>query len=170
MTETNRHRAQVTRRPLEGWISLQADAPSLERIEIASGIRLPRAVGAVVRDTAVEAFRIGPDDCLLRFGIELEADMLARLMMAAGDMHAAVTLVSDASAGFDVTGDDAPAVLAQGCPLDLDSLTADACARTLLGRVPMLVVRIEGGFALWVERSHASHVQAWLEAAAAGTR
>lgn len=170
MTETNRHRAQVTRRPLEGWISLQAEASLLEVIEAASGIRLPRAVGTVARDAAPEAFRTGPDDCLLRFGLAQEADMLARLRKAAGGAHATVTLVSDASVGFDVTGDDAAAVLAQGCPLDLDSLTADACARTLLGRVPMLVVRIEGGFALWVERSHASHVQAWLEAAAAGTR
>ena len=170
MTETHRYRATVTRRPLEGWISLQADAPSFEGIGDASGIRLPGAVGAVVRDAALEVFRTGPDECLLRFDVAREADMLARLRRAAGDTHAAMALVSDASVGFDVTGDDASAVLAQGCPLDLDRLTVDACARTLLGRVPMLIVRIEGGFALWVERSHASHVQAWLEAAAAGTR
>jgi len=166
----NCYRARVTRRPLEGWISLQADAPSLAQIEVASGIRLPSAIGMLLRDAVVDAFRIGPDECLLRFGIAHEEDMLAQLRLAMGDAQVAIALVSDASVGFDVTGEDASSVLAQGCPLDLDRLNADACARTLLGRVPMLVARIEGGFALWVERSHASHVQAWLEAAAAGTR
>ena len=166
----NCYRARVIRRPLEGWISLQADAPSLAQIEAASGIRLPSAIGMHVSNAAVEVFRTGPDDCLLRFGIAQEADMLTRLRLAAGDANAAIALVSDASVGFDVIGEDASLVLAQGCPLDLDGMPADVCARTLLGRVPMLVARIEGGFALWVERSHASHVQAWLEAGAAGTR
>lgn len=170
MTEMNRYRAGVIRRPLEGWISLQADAPSLAQIEVASGIRLPSAIGMLLRDAAVDAFRTGPDECFLRFGIAHEEDMLAQLRLATGDAHAAIALVSDASVGFDLTGEDALSVLAQGCPMDLDGMPADACARTLLGRVPMLVARIEGGFALWVERSHASHVQAWLEAAAAGTR
>ena len=157
-------------RPLDGWISLQADDRVLARIGSASGIRLPHAVGSVARDAAWEVFRTGPDECLLRVEISREDDMLARLRQAAGDAHAAIALVSDASAGFDLAGEDAADVLAQGCPLDLDRLPPDACARTLLGRVPMLVTRTGDGFALWVERSHARHVHAWLDAAAAGTR
>lgn len=172
MSEQRAFDAQIARRPLDGLISVQAGDDELSRIEAALGAAMPRAPQTLVRTESLDMLQLGPQEWLLRFAVEREERMLAVLQAATAGQHVAVTLVSDAWVGFEVRGADAAAVLAQGCPLDLDALPALRCARTLLARAQMLIAPLEAGsgFELWFERSHASYAARWLEAAANGTR
>ena len=81
--------------------------------------------------------------------------------------EAMLTVVSDAYVGLRLAVLDALHVLAQGCPLDPDVLRAGICARTLLARVTVLIVRNENeSFDLWVERSHERHLRGRIGAGA----
>jgi heterotetrameric sarcosine oxidase gamma subunit len=163
--------ARIARRPVDGLISLQAGDEALPGVEAALGTALARAPATLVRAESLDVLQLGPQEWLLRFAAEREAQMLGALQAATLGRHAAVTLVSDAWVGFEVRGADAAAVLAQGCPLDLDAWPESRCARTLLTRVQMLIAPLAAaGFELWVERSHATYAALWLEAAAGGTR
>jgi sarcosine oxidase subunit gamma len=68
---------------------------------------------------------------------------------------AAVTAQEDGWCGLGLGGADAPAVLARLVPVDLDpaAFPPGAAARSLLRHVPLLIVRIEAGFELFVPRS-----------------
>jgi sarcosine oxidase subunit gamma len=75
--------------------------------------------------------------------------------------------VSDRQVAFAVEGPEAALLLAEGCPLDLAALPPGGCARTLFGRVEIVLWRRPEGFRLEVGRSYAAHLRQLLEAAAA---
>ena len=81
------------------------------------------------------------------------------------------TDLSDALVTIALEGPDAGAVLARGCGLDLraGSFGAQACARTRLAQLPVLIRRPAASrFELVVDRSAAQYLQDWLVDAAAG--
>lgn len=172
MAERRAFDARIARRPLDGFIGLQACDEALPGIETALGAALARAPVTLIRAESLDVLQLGPQEWLLRFAAAREARLLAALQAATAGQHAAATLVSDAWVGFEVRGADAAAVLAQGCPLDLDAWPDSRCARTLLARAQALIAPLAAGagFELWVERSHATYAARWLEAAASGTR
>lgn len=172
MTERHAFDVQIARLPLDGLISLQTGSDALPDIEAALGMAMPHAPETLVRGASLDVLQLGPQEWLLRLAVEREVRMLTELQAATDGLHAVVTLVSDAWVGFEVRGADASAVLAQGCPLDLDRLPAQRCARTLLARTQVLIAPLDAkpGFEVWVERSHATYAERWLAAAASGTR
>jgi len=77
---------------------------------------------------------------------------------------AAAVDVSANRVAFELAGDCAGDVLAQGCSLDLDALTPRRCAQTLLGRVQVILVRPDAATWLVLPRpSFAPYLRAWLE-------
>ena len=85
---------------------------------------------------------------------------------------------ADAQAAVDVSAarlvlelDGARAVLAQGCSLDLRPhvLPPGRCAQTLLGRATVILQCVDDDtFRIFVRRSFAPYLRAWLEDAIAG--
>lgn len=68
--------------------------------------------------------------------------------------YCAVTDQSDGWAGLLIAGTEAESLLARRLPFDLRKLPAPGAARSILGRVPVLVVRLElQRFELWSWRS-----------------
>ena len=77
--------------------------------------------------------------------------------------------VSANRVAFELSGDDAIDVLAQGCALDLERIGPGACAQTLLARAPMLLLHVEAGtWAIFVRPSYANYVRDWLNDALSG--
>ncbi len=72
------------------------------------------------------------------------------------DAHCALTDQSDGWIGLELHGKGSEALLARRLPFDLRKLPAQGAARTLLGHVPVLVVRPgPETFEVWVWRSMA---------------
>lgn len=100
-------------------------------------------------------------------------DTTAMLRSACADLPCAVTDLSDALETIALEGPDATAVMARGCGLDLraGSFGSQACARTRLAQLPVLVRRTASARCeLVVDRSAAQYFEDWLRDAAVGIR
>jgi sarcosine oxidase subunit gamma len=103
---------------------------------------------------------LGPDEWLVLGGVE--ADYPAA---------AAAIDVSANRVAFELAGDDAAEVLAQGCSLDLHrtAFPPGSCAQTLLARAQVILFRREEEvFAILVRPSFERYLRAWLDDAIAG--
>ena len=110
------------------------------------------------------ALWLGPDEWLA----VSDADIAGLLEEALAGQHCAIVDVSEARAVLELSGDGAVDVLASGCRLDLEMLRPGACAQTALARAHVLLEPREGGvWRLFVSRSFAVYMRAWIEDAVA---
>ena len=125
------------------------------------GFELPETPNTAA---AGQGLWLGPDEWL----VVSDADATGALEEALEGQHCAVVDVSEARAVLELSGDGAVDVLASGCRLDLEALRPGACAQTALARAHVLLEPREGGvWRLFVGRSFAAYVQAWIEDAIA---
>jgi heterotetrameric sarcosine oxidase gamma subunit len=66
---------------------------------------------------------------------------------------------------YRLAGADAINVLAQGVPIDLESMQIGGATRSLLARSGVILIRRADRFELLVERSYARYAENWLTAA-----
>lgn len=111
---------------------------------------------------------LGPDEALLLCDGGETAELCECLRAVLGAAAAAVTEVSDGATCIRLSGRAALAVLAKGCPLDLEELPAGSAAQTLLGRLDVLIlVQAQGEvYDLHVRSSLAAFAWDWLADAA----
>ena len=110
------------------------------------------------------ALWLGPDEWLVVSG----ADIAGPLEEALAGQHCAVVDVSEARAVLELSGPGAMEVLASGCRLDLETLRPGSCAQTALARAnAVLEPRERGVWRLFVSRSYAVYIRAWIEDAIA---
>lgn len=155
------------------WVRLQLAARELAAAPAAlqvGGIPLPGRINRWTGPVPVIC-RIAPDLWMLQ-ATGMEPTRLAAMTATACTGRAgAITDLSDALATLSLDGDDATALLARGCGLDL-SLAAfppDACTRTRLAQLAVLVRRTPiDGYELTVEAPAARWLYDWLVDAAAG--
>jgi sarcosine oxidase, subunit gamma len=105
------------------------------------------------------ALWLGPDERLLLADEASAADTAARLGEALRDRPHSLVDVSHRQVAFAISSTQAAAVLAAGCPLDLD---ADAfppgmCTRTVLAKAEIV---------LWRRTDDSFHVEVWRSFAA----
>lgn len=108
------------------------------------------------------ALTLAPDEYLL-----IESDPISSISLANAAWGESV-IATDVSAMYvcyRLAGVDVIAVLAQGMPIDLESMAIGDCARTVLARTGVIVVRRDHGFELLIERSYARYAENWLAAA-----
>ena len=117
------------------------------------------------------ALWLGPDAWLLTCPPEALAALAGSLRDALADVHAAVIDVSDGRVALRLSGANARDVLAKGCPLDLHprAFATGSCAQSLVVKASVLLHLLDddarGGpaFDLYVARSFAHYLFAWLE-------
>jgi sarcosine oxidase, subunit gamma len=145
------------------------------KVRLAAEAALTLAVPAAACRAAVEgdsaALWLGPDEWLLIFG-EHSADEPAAALHAglAGLPHSLVD-VSQRQVALEVSGPDAPLLLAAGCPLDLEpgAFPVGMCTRTMLAKAEIVLWRTgTDAFRIEVWRSFAPYVSAFLSEAARG--
>lgn len=134
--------ARVTPAAPATRLSLRAGADALDALSAAFGVTLPTRPKGSASAGGRHALWIGPDEWLLID--ETEADLMA---IAAGvsALHSAAD-VSHRNVAILVSGPAAAGAIASGCPLDLDDalFPVGACARTVLGKIEIVLLRTGG--------------------------
>ena len=160
----------VTRLPPRASVRLQVSVRALPAAAtVIRGVALPHQPNTWTGDDPV-IWWVSPDAWLIQS--PREGDGLAdQVRSDCTDLPCAVTDLSDALVTFALEGPDASAVLARGSGLDLRvrSFGAQACARTRLAQLPVLIRRpVTSRYELVVDRAAAQYLQDWLVDAAAG--
>ncbi len=137
----------------------------------AFGVDLPLRPNTLARSDALTALWLGPRSWLLVAGDAPSVDDYPARRDAINEAGGALFDVSAGRVGWSVAGPRAAAVLAKGCPLDLDPrvFAPGACAQSVFGRIGALFARCDESpaWALLVPRSYARDAwQALCESAA----
>ncbi|WP_117191906.1 sarcosine oxidase subunit gamma [Rhizobium terrae] len=142
--------------PPAGRISLRARAEDVAALSGALGLDLPVKPKTSVSGSGRTALWLGPDEWLV------VGDLNGGLMQAAanaGVLHSA-TDVSHRNTAILVSGPGAAAAINAGCPQDLSlkAFPVGACARTIFGKVEIVLLRTaEEAFRVEVWRSFSDY-------------
>ena len=163
----------LSERPHRCQIDLRGDAgdPAFaQAVAEAAGLTLPIEPNTVAEAGGLAALWLGPDEWLIVGPPGREAELAPRLRAALGQVHAAVTDVSEARTAIAVAGPRARDLLAKGMPLDLHPRVfgPGACAQTGLAKANVILRRTDDRptFEIYLPNSFADHLWTWLEAAA----
>jgi sarcosine oxidase subunit gamma len=132
---------------------------------------LPGEPCTSARKDGIAALWLGPDQWLVTCPASEAARLTGSLREALGDVHSAVTEVSDARVALRVAGPSARDVLAKGCSLDLHrrAFPVGGCAQSLLAKASVLIHLLDDGperapsFEVYVGRSFSHYLWMWLE-------
>ena len=146
-----------------------AEAAALAAVEATLGFALPLDANKVAGTEATAALWLGPDEWWVVTAVEDPA-VAHRLAEALADHAAAVTDLSESRACIRVSGPRARDLLAKGCSLDLHPrvFSPGCCAQSHLAKAQVVLHQVSGApaFDLYVLRSFADYLWAWLEDAA----
>ena len=111
-------------------------------------------------------FWLGPDEWLLHCNLARADTVLQQLQQKLAPLHHAATDVTDYYTVLELSGKDAAATLARGCPLDLHErvFKATHCAQTRFGNAGVLLYKpgAEPDFQIQVRWSFAVYVWDYL--------
>jgi sarcosine oxidase, subunit gamma len=158
--------------PARAIVRLQLGARSQKTVNAlkVAGRPMPVAVNSWSGDDPIIC-RIAPDTWLFSSALHEAAEIVPAVRTGCGRRSYAVTDVSDSLVTLWIEGASAPALLARGCGLDLSvgAFGSQACARTRLAQLPVLIRRATPErFECVVDRSVAQWLYDWLVDAAAG--
>ena len=160
----------VTRLPSRASVRLQVSARAFPADNtIVCGVALPTVTNTWAGSDPINWW-VSPDAWLVQ-AMRDRDDLAAQVRSDCTQLTCAVTDLSDALVTIALEGSDAGAVLARGCGLDLraGSFGVQACARTRLAQLPVLIRRSTSfRFELVVDSAAARYLQEWLVDAAAG--
>jgi len=112
---------------------------------------------------------LGPDEWLITSAAGERRTLPTLLDDALGNMHASLNVLNGGQVAMRISGDNAVALLAKGCTLDLHPKTflTGQCAQTGLAKAGILLSRVDDNptFDLIVRRSFAEYLALWLERA-----
>lgn len=123
-----------------GRLSLRAGAEALAPLGAALGIGLPDKIGDSAAGSGITAMCIGPDEWLVI--AEDDVSPAERLEGLAEPLFSAVD-ISHRNTAIELSGHGATDVVSAGCPRDLRdaAFPVGACARTLLGKAEIVLLR-----------------------------
>ena len=168
-------------RPLADQVGLrgEANAKFLAATEKALGLALPVDANTVNTKgrgkTLTSAIWMGPDEWLITTKPGGGEGMIKKLRKALAGIHSSVFDVSDSRTVIALSGLNARDVLMKGCGIDLHhrSFGPGQCASTTLGLAHVLIHQTgedkktgQPEYHLYVHRSFAEYMWAWLEDAA----
>ncbi len=142
------------------------DAGLARAVASAVDLPLPSRTGDSAASLLGAVLALGPDEWLIMSETLASTELAGSLRQALRGISAALTDVGDACIVYALRGENARAVLARGCPLDLHprAFPLGRCARTLLAKAPVLVHlrAAEPTFELYVARSYSDYAWEWL--------
>jgi len=143
------------------------------RLAAEGALRVPVPATACRAATAgdVAALWLGPDEWLLISGEHAADETALELRAALAGLPHSLVDVSHRQVALEVSGPDAPLLLAAGCPLDLGAAAfpVGMCTRTMLAKVEIVLWRTGADvFRIEVWRSFAAYVSDFLSEAARG--
>lgn len=159
----------LSERPFPGLVNLRGDHKAASAaVELAFGFALPSAPNTAAAKGKTGAFWLGPGEWWLL--AEDSGALATKLREAVEGRGCAVTEVGESRTIVRITGPNARALLAKGCPLDLypGLFAKGACAQTVMAKAGVLIHAVddEPTYDLYVLRSFAEYLWRWLEDAA----
>jgi sarcosine oxidase subunit gamma len=144
-------------------------APVLNALNLALGLRLPATPNTSASGQHTVLW-LGPCKWLIISSSPGGREINRRLEAALSGVTHLISDYGDARTGIEVSGPHARTVLARVCALDLHPNTfgTGRCAQTMIARAPLLLHQVADlpVFHLYVDRSLAAYVWAWLADAA----
>ena len=135
-----------------------------------TGQRLPTEANSFTTEGALACLWLGPDEWLILGSGGGEHEIAARLRAALGDIHAAVTDVSEARTTIAVAGPRARELLAKGTSIDLHPRVfgPGRCVQTGFAGANIILRQTDEvpSFEILVLNSFADHLWTWLEGGA----
>ena len=156
--------------PIRGLLVLRGDSAGAEfRSAVSAVLGLDPVVEPLtaVRKRDVSMLWLGPDEWLV-VTPDRRAERIERTLRDALEgQHAALTDVSHSRSVLVLSGPDARAVLAKGCPLDFHPRVfgPGRCAQSRLAKCQVLIHQTDEALAfdIYVQRSFAEYAWTWLE-------
>ena len=143
------------------------EVPFLSQVDVrcprdeAARLGFPVEPNTVTGDMTRGVLWLGPDEWLVVGLPRTAGGTMQELESELAGVHHAVVDVSENRALIELRGADRHALLASGCPLDLDprgGWRPGTCAQTLFGRAPVLLQEMDGATRLFVRPSFAGYV------------
>ncbi|HUV23154.1 MAG TPA: sarcosine oxidase subunit gamma family protein [Gammaproteobacteria bacterium] len=164
---------RIEEKPFQGFINLRGRADNTGFLAASLkvlGCEPPSAPNTVVDSGDYRIYWLGPDEWLIMTAAGQQDDLKARFNKALDGVFSAVVDVSSGLTTLHITGDNAGALLATDCPLDLHprAFKAGQCAQTRLAKAGMTLSPLtnETGFEVIIRRSFADYLLLWLQDAA----
>jgi sarcosine oxidase subunit gamma len=147
-----------------GQINFRARGGAATAAGAALGYALPVEANTTVGNGVSRACWLGPDEWLILCEYGQKAELLKRLNDTLSGQAYAATDITDARAVLRLAGSCARPVLAKGCPLDLHprGFGPGKVAQSVLAKAQVMILPVEDGYDLFVARSFAAYIWAWL--------
>ena len=147
-------------------LSLRIAPAQLEKAIEAFGCPIAAKIGAMSWADQRTALCLGPDEWLLMAPETEKEKIIAGFAEIGGQTNHSLVDVSDRMVAIEITGPAAALVLNAGCPLDLEKMPVGGCARTVLDKAEVVLMKCEGAYyQLEVARSFAEFVWNFLSVA-----
>ena len=163
---------RIEEKPFLGYLNLRG-RPDNTAFLAASlkvlGCEPPTVANSVIESGDYRIFWLGPDEWLVVTPPGQQVELRRRLLAALDGVFASVVDNSSGLTMIHVSGDNAAALLATDCPLDLHprAFEAGQCAQTRLAKAGMTIAPLAGGgFEVIIRRSFADYLLLWLQDAA----
>jgi sarcosine oxidase subunit gamma len=131
------------------------------------GVEPPTDANTVVESKGVRIYWLGPDEWLLVTATGQQQAIKAELESALDGVFSSVVDNSSGMTMVHVSGNNAAALIATDCPLDLHprEFKHGQCAQTRLAKAGMIISPLSGGagFEVIIRRSFADYLLLWLQ-------
>jgi len=164
---------RIEEKPFQGFINLRGrsgntgfQAATLKVL----GCEPPSVPNTVVDSGDYRIYWLGPDEWLILTPAGQQDELKAKLHEALSGVFSSVVDNTSGLTTLHISGDNAAALLATDCPLDLHAreFKAGQCAQTRLAKAGMTLSPLadETGFEVIIRRSFADYLLLWLQDAA----
>ncbi|MDH3635167.1 MAG: sarcosine oxidase subunit gamma [Gammaproteobacteria bacterium] len=164
---------RIEEKPFLGYINLRGrsdDTRFLAGVLKVLGCEPPTKANTVVASKETRIYWLGPDEWLIVTPAGMQGQLKADLLSAFGDAFCSVVDNSSGLTMLHITGENAAALLATDCPLDLHprEFKPGQCAQTRLAKAGMTLSPLadNSGFEVIIRRSFADYLLLWLQDAA----
>lgn len=164
---------QIEEKPFLGYLNLRGRSDNTRFL--AATLKILGCEPPVTPNTVVDCgdLRIywqGPDEWLVITPAGQQTDLKEKLLSALDGVFSSVVDNSSGLTTIHISGDNAAALLATDCPLDLHSreFKPGQCAQTRLSKAAMTISPLaeHAGFEVIIRRSFADYLLLWLQDAA----
>lgn len=164
---------QIREIPFLGYLNLRGKPENtafLAAVLIVLGCEPPIEPNTMVESGDTRVYWLGPDEWLVITPTGQQGQVQAELQKALDGVFSSVVDNSSGLTLVEVTGENAGALLATDCPLDLHPrvFKPGQCAQTRLAKANMTIAPLRNGdgFEVIVRRSFADYLLSWMQDAA----
>ncbi|MCF6301711.1 MAG: hypothetical protein L3J13_00635 [Devosiaceae bacterium] len=136
--------------------SLGIAAKDVGKAAGAFGVSIPKNIGEMIQAGQSFALCLGPDEYQLMVPMALANPLMKNFSHLRATTPHSLVDISYSQVGIEVCGPLATTIISAGCPLDLSVLPVGGCARSILDKLQVIVIKTgEQNYQLQIMRSFA---------------